>query len=279
MADLITVARAKYNLNNLATTSAEDTTLAALVAACSKAIQRFCRREFTSQTFDQVYYPAAGDKLILDEYPILSIARVATAPTTVLLITNTSATNQRATVAVTATGLTLVRTASGTTTSDTSVTWAGNATVNAVKNAVNALGNGWSAVVNGAHADWPAADLRAPQGALNAKNVYAALKVHIRELASYEIDAERGWLLRRGSEPICGSVRVVYTAGYATVPEDVQEACAEWVAALFYQTKRDPGLVQEAVVGAVARTAFPIAWELPQHLRGLLRPYRKGFLR
>ena len=45
MADLITTARAKYNLNNLATTSDENTTLAALVTVCSKAIRRFCRRD------------------------------------------------------------------------------------------------------------------------------------------------------------------------------------------------------------------------------------------
>lgn len=279
MADLITVARAKYNLNNLSATAAEDTTLAALVSACSKAIQRFCRREFTSQSFDQIYYPAAGDKLVLNEYPIISIARVATAPNTVLQVSNTSATNQRATVAATATGLTLVRVASGTTTTDTSVTWAGNATVNAVKNAVNALGNGWAALINAAYSEWAAGDLRSPQGALNAMNVYAPLKVHIRELSTYEIDAERGWLIRRGTEPICGSVRVIYTAGYATVPEDIQEACAEWVAALFYQTKRDPGLAHEAVVGAVERNAFAVAWELPRHIQGLLKPYRKGYLR
>jgi hypothetical protein len=46
--------------------------------------------------------------------------------------------------------------------------------------------------------------------------------------------------------------RVIYTAGYATVPEDVQEACAQWVAALFWQSKRDPGLALEQIPG-VAR--------------------------
>ena len=123
MADLITVARAKYNLNNMSTSAAEDTTLAALVSACSKAIQRHCRREFASQSFDQIVYPAAGERLVLDEYPVLSVSRVATAPTTVLQITNTAAANQRATVTVTSTGLTLARAASGTVTTDTSVTW------------------------------------------------------------------------------------------------------------------------------------------------------------
>src|SRR5262249_897620 len=109
MADLITTARAKYNLNNLTTTAAEDTTLAAVVPACSRAIRRFCGREFDSQSFDELYHDSGHDRLLLKQFPILSIARVAYAPTTVLRVRNTSASNQRATVAVTSTGLTLTR--------------------------------------------------------------------------------------------------------------------------------------------------------------------------
>src|SRR5882762_5181021 len=128
MADLITTARAKYNLNNLTTTAAEDTTLAALVTACSKAIKKFCGREFDSQSFDELYHDAGHDRLLLRQFPVISIARMAYAPTTVLRIKNTSSSNQRATASVTSTGLSLTRVASGITSTDTSVTWAGNAT-------------------------------------------------------------------------------------------------------------------------------------------------------
>src|SRR4051812_38072113 len=137
MADLITTARAKYNLNNLATTGDEDTALAALVTACSKAIRGYCRREFDSQAFDELYHGDGQPRLLLRQFPLISVSRVAFGPTAVLRVTNTSSSNQRATVAVTASGLALVRVASGTTTTDTSVTWAGNATLAAVVNAVN----------------------------------------------------------------------------------------------------------------------------------------------
>ena len=43
MADLITAARAKYNIAQSGFTAAEDTTVAALVTACSKAIMRFSK--------------------------------------------------------------------------------------------------------------------------------------------------------------------------------------------------------------------------------------------
>jgi len=40
--------------------------------------------------------------------------------------------------------------------------------------------------------------------------------------------------------PGIDNYRIQYQAGYSTIPNDVQEACAEWVAALFWQTKSNP---------------------------------------
>ncbi len=284
MADLITTARAKYNLNNLSTTAAEDTTLAALVTACSKAIKKFCGREFDTQQFDELYHGNGHGRLLLRQFPFISIARVAYAPTTVLRIKNTSSANQRATVAVTSTGLSLTRVASGVSSTDTSVTWAGNATLTAVASAVNALGNGWSATVADTSYNLRAsADLRAVQGALDAKDVDAELKIHVKELAGYDVDTDRGELiLAPGLAALADDLplwtgglnfwRVIYTAGYATVPEDVQEACAQWVAALFWQTKRDPGLAQESIPGTTSRTPYG---DMPKAVARMLRPYRK----
>src|SRR5438093_356554 len=173
MADLITTARAKYNLDNRTTTAAEDTTLAALVTACSKAIKKYCAREFDSQSFDELYAGSGAELLLLAQFPIISVARVAYEPTTVLRVQNNSSANQRATVAITSTGLTLVRVASGTTTTDTSVTWAGNATLSAVASAVTALGNGWSASVADSSYNNRASADPSVHGAFNDKDVDA----------------------------------------------------------------------------------------------------------
>ena len=279
MADLITSARAKYNLNNLATTTNEDATIAALVTACSKAIKRFTRREFDSQAFDELYPGTSGQALILNHIPIINVARVAYGPTTVLLVTNASSANQRATVQVTASGLDLTRVASGISTIN-SLTFAANVTLTALAAAITALGNGWSAqVADSRYANWPSADLRAAQGAFFAKDANAELRIHVNELTDYDMDANRGLLFRAGSYLVedlggwTGGVnywRVVYTAGFATVPEDVQEACAQWVAALFWQSKRDPGLAAETIPGAVSRQP---QGDLPPLVRRLLSPY------
>jgi hypothetical protein len=244
MADLITSARAKYNINQSSFTSAEDTTIAALVTAVSKAVRRYCRREFDSQSFDELYSGTGDSRLLLRQYPLLSVSRVATRPATVLTVTNDSASNQRATVSVTDTGLSLTRVASGVSSTDTSVTWAANPTLEDVKDAVDALGNGWSAAIpDSTYALWLSDDLRSLQGALNAKDCNAPLCIHVEDVARFSIDPDRGWLFREDPwAEGCDNYRVVYTAGYATVPEDVQEACAQWVAALFWATKDNPAV-------------------------------------
>jgi len=146
--------------------------------------------------------------------------------------------------------------ASGVVTTDTSVTFAGNTTIQAVATAVNALGNGWTATVpNATYQNWPSADLRI-QGALNcAQGTYGEIKMHVIEMSDFQTDRKRGWLIRginalvtQWDDPMAvwtpgiDNYRVLYTAGYATIPYDLQEACAEWVASLFWQSKSNPSI-------------------------------------
>ena len=274
--DLITRVRALANLNHLSPTAAENTTLDLLIRAVSRAVQKYCGRDFALQSYDELCSGRGDRHHYLRHFQVLAVDRVATCPQTVLTITNTDPANQRATVQVAVTGLILVRVASGITTTDTSITWAAHATLSAVAAAVNTLGNGWSAAVGAGHGSRAAADLRPIQGALTAKDRNAALVLHTEELADYEVDAERGCLVRAaGWQEGIHNYRVIYTAGFETVPEDVQEACAEWVAALFWQSKRDAGLTQEQVPGVVSRSSVLANHGMPPHVKTLLAPYRK----
>ncbi len=276
MPDLITLARAKYNIHRT-TTASEDTTLTELLKVCSSAIEKYCRRQFDSQDFDELYPGNVSDTLALRHFPLVKVSRVAYDPTTVLTVQNTGS-NQRATVRVTSTGLELIRVSSGTVTTDTSITWAGNATLTAVANAVTALGNGWQGQVKGDYGSWRSADLRDAQGHLNALNVEAPLKLHVRELSEFDVDDRRGWLRRDGGwDGGRNAWRVLYTAGWSTVPEDVQEACAEWVALLFWQTTRDPGSIMRRTADLTEQQGRIEAF-IPANVRLLLRPYRTGFL-
>jgi hypothetical protein len=152
------------------------------------------------------------------------------------------------------------------------VTFAGNVTLQAVANAINALGNGWSAQVEGASGGdyglWPSADLYchngpvadfgggAGQGNLTARGQFAELKMHTYELAGYQVEQRQGFLLRaipytdpelQHPEDLIwptgvNNFRIQYTAGFSTVPEDVQQAAMQWVASLFWESKDNPAV-------------------------------------
>jgi hypothetical protein len=301
--DLITLSRAKQNIQAITDTS-QDALLTTLITAVSEAIEKYCRRHFYSRSFDELYNGTGDRRLLLREYPIQSVQSVRYRPVTVIKVQNTdTATNQRATVAVTSTGLTLTRVASGVTSSDTSSTFAGFPTLQGLANNINSLGNGWSAQIVGVnpgdYGSWPSADLYVPpsygdgvqsQGALTARGQYAELKMHTYELAGYQWDP-RGWLLRAipytdpellHPEDLIWPVginnfRVQYTAGYTTIPEAVQEACAEWVSQLWYQTQHDPSLRALNASGAFAQSweQFARPDRPPQRVSLLLAPYRR----
>src|SRR5262249_41343414 len=157
-------------------------------------------------------------KLLLRHYPIMSVERVAYSPQPVLSISNTSAANQQARVKTTSDGVVLIRVASAVTTYN-KLTWAGNATVTALQTAINALGNGWTATVPSSYANYPTFDIIANQGAMNAKDAPAELRIHISELAAFQVEAAKGWLIKGtcGEDEWFGGLshwRIIYTAGF-----------------------------------------------------------------
>src|ERR1041385_9173078 len=115
-------------------------------------------------------------------------------------VTNTSGSNQRATIKVTSTGVELISVASGVPTTST-INFADQVTLSALATAITALGNCWSAdVVESSHNLRASADLRALQGAFPAKDASAMLLLHTAELSEFGVDAERGMLTRDGGE-------------------------------------------------------------------------------
>src|SRR5262245_17062499 len=168
MNDLIDLDRARQNLPQAV--NADEPAICTLITAASKAIQKYCRRDFLATAYDDLY-DGGGNCLVLQNYPVISVEAVRSDPTTVLQIRNTGSGNQQARVAVTASGVTLRRVAAGVSTTD-SLSFAGNVTVSALATAINAQGNGWEATAAGDYGGWPSADLRALQGALNAAGVY-----------------------------------------------------------------------------------------------------------
>jgi hypothetical protein len=299
--DLITLDRAYLNLQGV---TGVDNLIQTLVTAASDAIRKYCRRDFLVTSYDELYDGNGGCTLMLRQYPIQSVKSVRYRPVTVLkVINNDATTNQQARVQVTSTGLVLTRTASGSFFT-TTLTYASYATLQAMANAINALGLSWSAQVvgnnPGDYGSWPSSDLwvapsfgdgTTSQGNLTARGQNAELKMHTYELAGYQFDP-RGWLLRAIPytdpellhpedlvwPPGILNFRVQYTAGYTTIPESVQEACAAWAAYLYYAYLRNPNVISAATAptgGTAQSTSYAPLASPPVHVAALLAPYRR----
>jgi hypothetical protein len=288
--DLISNARARVALPSAAANpSADDTAINYLITACSRAIMRHCKRSFVTDSYDELYNGRAQRQLFLRNYPLQSVKSVRYRPVTVLKITNTLANTPQARVEVLSTGLRLTRVTSGVTTTVTAgLDFAGNVTLTALQAAVNAVGSGWSASSQG-YDSWPSADLYCPngstsdpgnlagQGALQCvSGSFAELKMHTYELQGFQINARQGGLLRAipYTDPELlhpedlifpigvNNFRVQYTAGYATIPEDLQEACAQLVAYHFRLGPREnpnitlPPIVEQYLAPYVDRKLF-----------------------
>lgn len=306
--DLVTLSRAKQNIQAI-TDSSQDSLLNTLITAVSDAIRKYCNRDFVVTTYDELYSGTGDRRMQLRQYPIQSISWVRYRYVVVLKVQNTNtATNQQARVAINSTQLTLSRVASGVTTTN-NLTFAGNVTLGDMATAIIALGSGWTAQVVGDSNDygkWPSQDLYiAPSfgdgtqsvGNLNCRGQFAELKMHTAEFSGYEFDP-RGWLLRTYpfTEPEASpqgdyfvwpvglnNFRVKYSAGFATIPEGVQEACAEWVAELYWMTYRDPAASDLTIAGTQSSRFGRRSWSMSEHgitkpsdfVARLLAPYRR----
>ena len=276
------------------------------MSAASTLVESWCNRLFARAVLDELYTVGPNQSLLLHQFPVNAIQRLATSPTAVLSIANTdTATNQRAVAALAATGsesaglvvtgLILTRWASGSAIAS-AVSFTSNETVAAVAAAVNALGGGWAASTPPGYASWPAADLRAPMGSTPALGGQGArFLAHVADLA-FDLDADTGivalgqpagnaiaspawgptWSTSLGDLALYGGangVRCVYDAGFDVVPYDVQQATAELVKAMLERLATDSTLLAESD-GTYSWQGRGILDALPPSVKQTLALYR-----
>jgi hypothetical protein len=100
--DLCTRARAYQELTGV---SGVDSLIDTLVTAASDAVQKWCRRDFLTTSYDELYSGNGIRKLMLRQYPIVSVQSVRYRPVTALKMTHPLAAKVQAPVTATLTGL------------------------------------------------------------------------------------------------------------------------------------------------------------------------------
>jgi hypothetical protein len=251
--DLITLSRATQNASLANLNSANPSYLASLITAASDAVRGACHRDFSQTSYTEYYSGGIyiREPLRLRQFPVVEITRIATDPRPALLVQNVDAgTNQRATVETTTTSLRLFRVTSATPiTADLS--FAAYPTLSQMSAAVNALGAGWASQVIDQFANWPSADLKPLQGAATALFGGRPLELYTEDLQPFlswppgdcwggETEGSCGWRLDDETGELYGrfprgqlNIRIDYTAGFASIPQAVQEACVQLVLDLY----------------------------------------------
>jgi hypothetical protein len=248
--DLITTSRATQNAILAALNSTNPGYLASLITAASDVVRHATHRDFSQTSYSEYYSGGiyVREPLRLRQFPVIEITRVASDPRPALLVQNVDpGTNQRATVETTPASLRLFRIASATP-ATTDLPFATYPTLTAMAAAVNALGSGWSAQVLDSFANWPSADLKPLQGAATALYGGRSLELYMEDIQPFLTwpigdsgdESSTGWRLDDETGELFGrfphgqlNIRIDYTAGFAAIPQAIQEACVQLVMDLY----------------------------------------------
>src|SRR5574343_402811 len=187
--------------------------------AIESYIQKECRRTFESTTYTLERYDGTGNQyLYIKNYPITNVAQLSIGTQDGIWVWNTSA-DTLATVSVTSTAVVLNK-------DGTSVTllFADYATLALMATAISSAGDGWQAqVISSTFNSYKSTQLIKRFGASAINYNYVYLQIPYTPLYNFEVYENEGKIYYSGGFPSGkNNVFITYTAGYSTVPDDLQ---------------------------------------------------------
>lgn len=232
MADLITAAVARQHIPDAAADSETEQRLAMFVTAASAAIERFTGRIFGAANYAEMVDVTPDGWAATTQYPVSALT--AYGQGTDGLRTRGPA---LATATITGTAMEL--------STGSSLALATHTTLTALAAAVDAV-SGWDAEVRG---EGVTASARlARTASIDAGAVWAEFVAYSSVLDVAQVDYDIGRLrVRRTSEE---QIRLEYSAGWATIPSDVQFACGRLVRWMFDRASQPAG--SEGALSAVS---------------------------
>lgn len=178
-----------------------------------------CRRTFESTDYSEYYDGEGGCYLNLKNYPVISLTRVCIGRRYIIRVKNTSGYTS-ATVSVASTGLVFTKDD----TSDSTITFASYADMDAVVTAINALGSGWTAAIESSDfSNFKSAELVRMFGKNAIDGNWIYLEAPDEAIDDFEVSPNKGILYRSaGWDEGENNVYVKFTAGYSTMPNRLQ---------------------------------------------------------
>ena len=254
---LTTLANLKTYLDVTGTT--DDVILEQCIDRATAIIESHCDRKFKSRTFFEFLMPEGDRTVKTEQFPIISIDTIAFGSQTSLSISSdTASTDVVATVGFDGSTLRLYKVASnGTETTDT-LAASSFATTSAIVTQINSSVSGWSATLT-KNAYTRSLYRFGGRGVIDAD---AQLEFPRDNVSEYRVDFETGQIhitadrfpgIReddaRANRFPDGffPVFVQYTAGFETVPDDLEQVVLEIAGDIFRERLQDRTLQQESL--------------------------------
>ncbi len=212
-------------------------------------VEAYCHKTFGSASYAK-YYDGNGEQYLqLDDYPITALTRIAVGRRSAIRVKNT-ADYTTASISVSSTQLTFTKDSSST----GAVTFASK-TMSEVVTAINALGNGWSAVIESSdYNSFASSELVEMFGKSAIEGNWVYLDMPNRAIDDFEVFPARGEIYRGMGWPEGNrNIFVEDTAGYSstTMPKNLQLAVKIITKAIYQKRKEEIFGVKNYRVGDV----------------------------
>lgn len=249
------------------TVGTDDVLLQQTIDRASAIVCSFCGRKFVEQTWVEVRDTYGQERIALKQSPISVVRFVGVGWDSVLTVQSTTASDAFASVAMNGEHLHLYRIDSSGSATSTNVSIASHDTTNELASHINGItGFSASSLLN-----VPAKYIRKLVGR-DLKNSVAYLEAPTDSFYDYHADLDAGIVYGK-QLALYRSMLIDYTAGYATIPLDVQQATMMIASRIYRGRTRDLG-VQSESLGGYSYSLRGSA-EIDAEARELLMPYRR----
>jgi hypothetical protein len=246
-------------------------------------IESYCARTFESTAHKDRYNGTGSSRLLLDNYPVISIERLAITPIDAIRVRNTNS-YTHATVSVTSTGIVLRRDG----VSNSTVTFASCPTMSSVVTAISII-SGWEAALqDSTYSSYQSTELIEKMGLYTLKSSWAYLQMPEEAEYDFDVDSDKGIITLYGLGLEAGGligfptgVRNIfadYTAGYSStnMPADLMFAIKVLSKNLIQRVDDNAMGVRSYTTGSVSMSFFDSASEsFPPVVLEILSKYRR----
>lgn len=231
---------------------------------------QYCKQTFESTNHKDLYDGTGDDTLLVDHYPIISVNLLAIGTDDAISVKNTN-TGAHATVSVSSTAVSLYK--DGTTSTLSLSTYS---TFTTLVDAINAL-SGWSAaLMSSSYASYPSTLLIPKFGLECINNNYVYLQMPDDGEDDFEVYENEGMIkLYSGFPTGRKNVYIDYTAGYATIPNDLKLA-VEIIVKYLYQRRMEESFGLSSYSSGGISSSF--VDKIPEQAKMILDKYRRRLL-